>query len=71
MLLIDCCKSNFNYRTATIQVSQYKWDSVTSLLLIISNYQLLVILLIIKDIFPSNLAKEKSLHLLSLDGIGF
>ena len=49
-------------------MSQYKWNGVTSLSLIISNYQLFVILVIIKYIFLSNLAKEKSLHLLSLDG---
>lgn len=64
MLLIDCCKSDFNYTTVTLQGPQYKWNGVISLSLIICNYQLLVTLVITKYILPSNLAKEKSLHLL-------
>ena len=54
-----CCKSNFNYRTVTLQGPQYKWNGVTSLSLIIGNYQLFVILVIIKYILQSNFSQRK------------
>lgn len=54
-----CCKSDFNYRTVTLQGPQYKWNGVTSLSLIIGNYQLLVILVIIKYILQSNFSQRK------------
>lgn len=53
------CKSDFNYRTVTLQGPQYKWNGVTSLSLIIGNYQLLVILVIIKYILQSNFSQRK------------
>ena len=54
-----CCKSDFNYRTVTLQGPQYKWNGVTSLSLIIGNYQLLLILVIIKYILQSNFSQRK------------